>query len=62
MEKSDKERVDEMQERLDDLEKQIDDARDQAEEHDTLIDPDERRFYESGSDPEEDDQEIAPPG
>jgi hypothetical protein len=60
MEQSDKERIDEMQERLDDVGQQIDDARDQAEEHDTLIDPDERRFYKSGSQPEDDDQQAAP--
>ena len=49
--------------RLDDLQQDIDKARHDAEEAGILPDPDEPRFYESGTiHPELDDQTIAPPG
>ena len=50
-----------MSERLQELERKIEEVRQQAEDDDLLIDPDEPRYYESGViRPEEDDQEIAP--
>jgi hypothetical protein len=49
--------------RLDDLQQDIDKARKTAEDANILEDPDEPKFYESGSiHPELDDQTIAPPG
>ena len=49
--------------RLDQLGEQIDEARTHAEDADLIDDPDEPKFYESGSEGrEEDDQTIAPPG
>jgi hypothetical protein len=49
--------------RLDDLQQDIDKARDKAEDAGILEDPDEPKFYESGTiHPELDDQTIAPPG
>ncbi len=52
-----------MRARLDEVGDRIDEAREHAEDDDILIDPDERRFYESGEeDPGSDDQTIAPPG
>lgn len=50
-------------ERLDQLDQQIDEARRNAEDAGILDDPDEPKFFESGSEgKEEDDQTIAPPG
>ena len=50
-------------ERLDQLGEQIDEARKHAEDADLIDDPDEPKFYESGDEGrEEDDQTIAPPG
>jgi hypothetical protein len=47
--------------RLDEVQRRIDEARDKAEADDILIDPDEQRFSDSGSEhPEQDDQTIAP--
>ncbi len=50
------------EERLAQLKDDIDHARKTAEDADVLIDPDEPRFYESGDEPDEDDQAIPPPG
>jgi hypothetical protein len=50
-------------ERLERIQEEIDAARDTAEDADILEDPDEPRFAESGTiRPDEDDQQIAPPG
>ena len=50
-------------ERLDEVEEQIDEARKTAEDAGILDDPGERKFYESGDEgKQEDDQTIAPPG
>jgi hypothetical protein len=50
-------------ERMERVEEEIAAARDKAEEADILEDPDEPRFAESGTiHPEDDDQQIAPPG
>ena len=55
--------VDHLQERIDEVGEHIDEARQQAEDDDLLIDPDERRYHESGEiRPDEDDQTITPPG
>lgn len=60
--------LDAMRKRLDEVGEKIDDARDHAEDDDILIDPDERRFVESGEegsaddDQADDDQTVAPPG
>lgn len=72
---ADQDDLDAMRERLDEVGKKIDEARDHAEDDDILIDPDERRFVESGgdgavdadnsdsdADDDADDQTIAPPG
>jgi len=49
--------------RLDQLDEKIEHARDAAEDAGILDDPDEPKFYESGTEGEElDDQNIAPPG
>lgn len=49
--------------RLDDLQQDIDQARDTAEDAGILQDPDEKKYYESGSiRPDLDDQTITPPG
>ena len=51
----------EMEQRLDELGRKIEDVRHKAQEDDLLDNPDEPRYYESGSArPDEDDQEIAP--
>lgn len=51
------------QERLQQLQDDIDSARSNAEDANFLIDPDEPRFYESGEEGKDlDDQTIAPPG
>ncbi len=50
------------EERLEQLQDDIDHARKTGEDADVLIDPDERRFYQSGDQSDEDDQTIAPPG
>ena len=61
MSDSDNESVDQMSERLEELERKIEEVRHQAEEDDLLENPDEPKYYESGSiRPDEDDQEIAP--
>ena len=50
-------------ERIERVQDEIDSARSAAEEADILRDPDEPLFSESGTiAPEEDDQQIAPPG
>ena len=50
-------------ERIQQVEDEIEHARRVAEDADVLEDPDEPRFAESGTiRPEEDDQQIAPPG
>jgi ribonuclease HII len=49
-------------ERLEQVQDHIDHARKTAEDADVLIDPDEPRFHQSGDEPEQDDQAIAPPG
>jgi hypothetical protein len=52
---------DALQHRIDEVGEHIEQARQQAEDDDILIDPDERRFHESGEvKPDEDDQTIAP--
>ena len=49
--------------RLDKLGERIDDARQQAEDAGILDDPEEQRFFESGEEGEDsDDQTVAPPG
>jgi hypothetical protein len=58
---SDDDSVDQMSERLEALERKIEEVRHQAEEDDLLENPNEPHFYESGSAPEQDDQQIAPP-
>lgn len=51
------------EERLQQLQDDIDSARKTAEDADVLVDPDEPRFYESGEEGDDlDDQTIAPPG
>ena len=51
------------EDRLDEVEEQIDEARKTAEDAGILDDPDEPRYFQSGSQgKEEDDQTIAPPG
>jgi hypothetical protein len=50
-------------ERIERVQEEIDAARRTAEDADVLEDPDEPRFADSGTiAPEEDDQQIAPPG
>ena len=50
-------------ERIERIQDEIDAARSTAEEADVLEDPDGPRFADSGTiAPEEDDQQIAPPG
>jgi hypothetical protein len=50
-------------ERFEQVEEEIGHARSAAEDADILEDPDEPRFADSGTiRPEEDDQQIAPPG
>ena len=50
-------------ERFEQVQEEIDDARRAAEEADILEDPAERHFADSGTiAPEDDDQQIAPPG
>ncbi len=52
-------------ERLDDLGREIDEARTQAQEHDTIPNPDHgERFYETDDerDGRDDDQTLTPPG
>ena len=50
-------------ERIERVQDEIDTTRSTAEEADLLEDPDEPRFADSGTiAPEEDDQQIAPPG
>jgi hypothetical protein len=48
--------------RLEQVQDGIDHARKTGEDADILIDPDEPRFYQSGDQPDQDDQTIAPPG
>jgi hypothetical protein len=61
MSDSDDESIDQMSERLEELERKIEEVRHQAEEDDLLDNPNEPRYYQSGSvHPDEDDQEIAP--
>lgn len=56
-------RPEESDDRLDQLGERIDDAREQAEDAGILDDPDEQKFYESGEEGrEEDDQTVTPPG
>jgi hypothetical protein len=63
MPESDDDTVDQMSERLEALERKIAEVRHQAEEDDLLDNPDEPRFYDSGSvGDDQDDQQIAPPG
>ncbi len=51
------------EERLQQLQHDIDAARSRAEDADIVVEPDEHRFYESGDqDDDLDDQTIAPPG
>jgi hypothetical protein len=49
-----------MDDRLEELERKIEEVRQRAEDDDILIDPDEPRYYESGSEPEEDTGETPP--
>ena len=50
-------------ERLERIQEEIDSARSAAEDADIVEDPDEPRFADSGTiTPDEDDQQIAPPG
>ena len=49
--------------RTDEVQQEIDKARKSAQDAHILDDPDEQKFYESGTvHPELDDQTIAPPG
>lgn len=50
------------EDRLDEVQQKIDSARDKAEEAHIIEDPDEPKFYKSGSLSDMDDQTIAPPG
>lgn len=49
-------------ERIDQLDERIDKARSKAEDAGVLTDPDQETFADSGTEGDQDDQTIAPPG